>query len=61
LNFKYDIVLSDYNLGGNIDGQHILETTRKNYSLDHSAIFMMITADTTYESVVSAVEYEPDS
>lgn len=61
LNFKYDIVLSDYNLGGNIDGQQILETTRKNYALDHSAIFMMITADTAYESVVSAVEYEPDS
>lgn len=57
----YDIVLSDYNLGGSIDGQQILETARKNYSQDHSTIFIMITADTAYESVVSVLEYQPDS
>ena len=57
----YDVVLSDYNLGGSIDGQQILETSRKNYSQDHSTIFIMITADTAYESVVSVLEYQPDS
>ncbi|MCZ2720683.1 response regulator [Marinomonas sp. 15G1-11] len=57
----YDIVLSDYNLGGTIDGQQILEVTRKTYALDHSTIFIMITADTAYESVVSVLEYQPDS
>ncbi len=61
LNGRYDIVLSDYNLGGSVDGQQILETTRKTYSLDHSTIFMMITADTAYEAVVSVLEYQPDS
>jgi CheY-like chemotaxis protein len=57
----YDVVLSDYNLGGSIDGQQVLETSRKNYSQDHSTIFIMITADTAYESVVSVLEYQPDS
>ncbi|WCN10302.1 response regulator [Marinomonas mediterranea] len=61
LDIKYDIVLSDFNLGGSIDGQQILETTRKTYSLDHSTIFIMITADTAYEAVVSVLEYQPDS
>jgi CheY-like chemotaxis protein len=58
---KYDIVLSDFNLGGSVDGQQLLETIRKNHALDHSTIFIMITADTAYESVVSALEYQPDS
>ena len=57
----YDIVLSDYNLGGSIDGQQILEVARKNYSQDHSTIFIMVTADTSYESVVNVLEYQPDS
>ncbi|TDO98693.1 response regulator [Marinomonas balearica] len=61
LEIKYDIVLSDFNLGGSVDGQQILETTRKTYSLDHSTIFIMITADTAYEAVVSVLEYQPDS
>ncbi|WOD07880.1 response regulator [Marinomonas sp. GJ51-6] len=57
----YDVILSDYNLNGSIDGQQILETARKNYSQDHSTIFIMITADTAYESVVNVLEYQPDS
>ncbi|WP_421850123.1 response regulator [Marinomonas sp.] len=57
----YDVVLSDYNLGGSVDGQQILEASRKNYSQDYSNIFIMITADTAYESVVSALEFQPDS
>lgn len=57
----YDIVLSDFNLGGSVDGQQLLEVTRKTYALDHSTIFMMITADTAYEAVVSVLEYQPDS
>ncbi|MCC4272929.1 response regulator [Marinomonas communis] len=61
LDGRYDIVLSDFNLGGSVDGQQLLEVTRKTYALDHSTIFMMITADTAYEAVVSVLEYQPDS
>ncbi|UTW00746.1 response regulator [Marinomonas rhizomae] len=61
LEVSYDIILSDYNLGGSVNGQQILETSRKNNSQDQSNIFIMITADTAYESVVTVLEYQPDS
>ncbi|SBS35655.1 Chemotaxis protein CheY [Marinomonas spartinae] len=57
---KYDIILSDFNADNKINGQQILEATRKHYNLDHPVIFMMITADRAYESVVSILEYQPD-
>lgn len=58
---RFDIILSDYNLGGRINGQQILETSRKKNLLGHSTIFIMITADTGFDSVVSAIEHRPDS
>jgi CheY-like chemotaxis protein len=58
---RFDIILSDYNLGGRINGQQVLETARKNNILAPSTIFIMITADTGYDSVVSAIEHRPDS
>lgn len=61
LSKHYDIVFSDYNLGGTVNGQQILEVTRKTYALDHSTIFIMVTADIAYENVVSVLEYQPDS
>jgi CheY-like chemotaxis protein len=57
----FDIILSDYNLGGRINGQQVLEISRQNNILGHSTIFIMITADTGYDSVVSAIEHRPDS
>lgn len=57
----FDIILSDYNLGGRINGQQVLEIARQNNILGHSTIFIMITADTGYDSVVSAIEHRPDS
>ncbi|WP_254682265.1 response regulator [Marinomonas sp. FW-1] len=58
---SFDIILSDYNLGGQINGQQVLEISRKNNLLSHSNIFIMITADTGYDSVASALEHRPDS
>lgn len=58
---RFDIILSDYNLGGNINGQQVLEVSRKNNLLSHSSIFIMITADTGYDNVASALEHRPDS
>lgn len=57
----FDLILSDYNLGGRINGQQVLETARNKNLLDHTTIFIMITADTGYDSVVSAIEHKPDS
>lgn len=57
----FDLILSDYNLGGRINGQQVLETARNKHFLGHSTIFIMITADTGFDSVVSAIEHKPDS
>lgn len=57
---KYDIVLCDYSLGEGKDGQQILEEVKHRGLLKYSTVFMMITAETTSEMVMGAVEYYPD-
>ncbi|PCJ15932.1 MAG: hypothetical protein COB04_12345 [Gammaproteobacteria bacterium] len=57
---NYDIVLCDYELGKGKDGQQVLEETRHSGLLKSSSIFVLITAATTVEMVMGALEYEPD-
>jgi len=58
---RYDIVLCDYNLGKGKDGQQVLEEARYSKFLSYSTIFIMITAETSVEMVMGALEYQPDS
>jgi CheY-like chemotaxis protein len=58
---SYDVVLCDYNLGKGKDGQQILEEGRYSGFLKNSAIFIMVTAETSVEMVMGALEYQPDS
>ncbi|HEX4976213.1 MAG TPA: response regulator [Pseudomonadales bacterium] len=60
INNHYDIILSDYELGKGKDGQQILEETRHSGLLKASSVFVLITAATTVEMVMGALEYEPD-
>lgn len=57
---KYDIVLCDYSLGEGKDGQQVLEESKHCNLLKYSTIFMMITAETSTDMVMGAVEYYPD-
>ncbi|PVZ64983.1 response regulator [Pelagibaculum spongiae] len=57
---RYDLVLSDYNLGDNKDGQQILEEVRHKQLLPHNSIYLMVTAENTSEMVMGALEYQPD-
>ena len=57
---NYDLVLCDYNLGDGSDGQQVLEELRHKNSLKASAGFIMITAESSIESVMGALEYQPD-
>jgi len=57
---KYDIILSDYYLGGSTDGQQFLEYLRTRNIISRATLFIMITAETGYESVVTAAECLPD-
>lgn len=57
---SFDIVFCDYNLGKGKDGQQILEEARHRSLLPYSAIFFMITAESTSEMVMAAIDYLPD-
>ena len=58
---SYDVVLCDYNLGKGKDGQQVLEEARYSGYLKYSSIFIMVTAETSLEMVMGALEYQPDS
>ena len=57
---KYDIILCDYNLGPGKDGQQVLEEARCCEYIDHSTVFIMVTAENTLEMIMGALEYQPD-
>jgi DNA-binding response OmpR family regulator/Flp pilus assembly protein TadD len=57
---SYDIILCDYDLGGGKDGQQLLEEIKRRKLVKNSTIFMMVTAERSYEKVVSAAELAPD-
>lgn len=56
----FDIILADYNLGDNKNGQQILEELRYKELLKSTTVYMMITAETTKHMVFGALEYQPD-
>ncbi|MGM0677146.1 MAG: response regulator [Pseudomonadota bacterium] len=57
----YDIILCDYNLGGGMDGQQLLETARREGRVGVGTAFLMITAENTAEMVMAALESGPDA
>ena len=56
----YDVVLCDYVLSDNRDGQQLLEEIKRTRLLPSSSIWLMITGENTYEQVFSAAELAPD-
>ncbi|MDQ7050303.1 MAG: response regulator [Enterobacterales bacterium] len=59
-NKKYDIILSDYNLGQKKDGQQLFEELQKYGWLKNNCVFLLLTAENTQAMVMGAVEYQPD-
>jgi len=57
---SFDIVLCDYNLGTGKNGQQVLEELRHNKLLKQTGIFVLITAETSKDMVMGALEYLPD-
>jgi len=57
---KYDVILCDYNLGAGKNGQQVLEELRHLKLLKNTDIFIIVTADSSKEVVMSAVENQPD-
>lgn len=56
----FDLMLCDYYLGGSTDGQQFLEYLRTKKIISRSTIVIMITAEQSYESVITAAECMPD-
>lgn len=56
----YDMVLCDYNLGPGRDGQQVLEELRYRNRLNNTSMFVMVTAESSREMVLGALEYQPD-
>jgi CheY-like chemotaxis protein len=55
-----DVILCDYMLGSGRTGQQLLEDLRRSDRLPDTVAFLMVTAERSYEQVVSAVELAPD-
>ena len=57
---KFDLVVCDYNLGPDTDGQQFLELIRRKQLLPLTSAFMMVTGEVSYQRVSTAAEYSPD-
>lgn len=57
---EYDIIVSDYNLGDGRDGQQLLEELRLAKLIPMTTVFLMVTAERSFEKVMTAVEVAPD-
>ena len=57
---RFDIILCDYYLGGGTDGQQFLDYLRTRRIISRAALFVMITAEKRYASVIAAAECMPD-
>lgn len=57
---NYDLVLADHDLGSGKNGQQVLEELRGEKLLRHVAGYMVITAETTRDVVLSTLDYQPD-
>lgn len=57
---SFDIIFCDYYLGEATDGQQFLEYLRTNNAISRATLFIMITAETGFNSVITAAECMPD-
>lgn len=55
----YDVILCEYDLAEGQDGQQLLEDLRHNKIIPLWTIFFIVTAERSYEKVVSAAELAP--
>lgn len=57
---RYDVILCDYYLGDDTNGQQFLEHLRTSDIITRNTIFIIITAEQAYETVVTVCECAPD-
>jgi tetratricopeptide (TPR) repeat protein len=57
---RYDLILCDYYLGAATNGQQFLEFLRTRKLISRATVFIMVTAEKGYESVMTVAEMLPD-
>ena len=57
---EFDLILCDYNLGENTNGQQFLEFIRTRDLISRNTLFTMITGEQTYQKVMIVAECAPD-
>ncbi len=57
---RYEIILCEYDLGDATNGQQFLEYLRTHDVLARNCIFIIITANNSYQSIITAAECMPD-
>lgn len=57
----YDLILCDYNLNRETNGQQLLEFLRTQNLISPATMFIMVTAESSYDLVASAAEFQPDA
>ena len=57
----YDVVFGDFDLGKGRNGLQTLEELRHSELLKSSAIYIMVTAESSKEAVIGSMEYKPDA
>jgi DNA-binding NarL/FixJ family response regulator/predicted negative regulator of RcsB-dependent stress response len=58
---SYDLIVCDYNLNKETNGQQLLEFLRTQGLLPPTTMFIMVTAESGYNLVASAAEFQPDA
>jgi tetratricopeptide (TPR) repeat protein len=58
--YDFDVILADYVLDDERDGQQLLEELRQQHLISLSTVYMLITAERAYRNVVSVAELTPD-
>jgi DNA-binding response OmpR family regulator len=57
---EFSLLICEYQLEGERNGQQLLEDLRLNRKLSWSTAFMMVTGERSYSKVVAVAEFEPD-
>jgi DNA-binding response OmpR family regulator len=57
---EFALIVCEYQLEGDRNGQQLLEDLRVNNKLAWSTAFMMVTGERSYGNVVAVAEFEPD-
>ena len=57
---RFDIILSDYNLGAGRTGQNVLEELRFRKLIDQTTLFILVSAESSRNIVMSAYDCAPD-